>query len=93
VAQNRTDRTPVPQGGKELLLFEEFRASGADKAALVGQHIDIFNRLKVPGMLWQINKSGKGTNDFDIWTNYGVVKQGSMKTLSIAAAQTFPNLG
>jgi mannan endo-1,4-beta-mannosidase len=51
VAQKRTDRTPVPQGGKELLLFEEFRASGADKAALVGQHIDIFNRLKVPGML------------------------------------------
>jgi len=83
------------QAAKKLVLFEEFGASGSNKASVVGQHIDIFNGLKVPWMIWQINKPGKGAADFEFWTNedtYGVVKQGSAKALGIAAAQTFPNL-
>ena len=46
-------------------------------------------------MIWQINKPGKGAADYEFWTNedtFAVVKQGSAKALSIAAAQTFPNL-
>jgi mannan endo-1,4-beta-mannosidase len=57
--------------------------------------MDIFNGLNVPWMIWQINKPGKGADDFEFWTNedtYGVVKQGAAKALSISAAQTFPNL-
>jgi mannan endo-1,4-beta-mannosidase len=83
------------QAAKKLVLFEEFGATGSDKASVVGQHIDIFNGLKVPWMIWQINKPGKSAADFEFWTNedtYGVVKQGAAKALSIAAAQTFPNL-
>ncbi|KAI4670642.1 uncharacterized protein J4E88_009734 [Alternaria novae-zelandiae] len=83
------------QAAKKLVLFEEFGASGSNKASVVGQHIDIFNGLKVPWMIWQINKPGKGAADFEFWTNedtFGVVKQGSAKALSISAAQTFPNL-
>jgi hypothetical protein len=83
------------QAAKKLVLFEEFGATGSDKASVVGQHIDIFNGLKVPWMIWQINKPGKGAADYEFWTNedtFAVVKQGSAKALSIAAAQTFPNL-
>jgi mannan endo-1,4-beta-mannosidase len=83
------------QTAKKLVLFEEFGATGSDKASVVGQHIDIFNGLKVPWMVWQINKPGKGAADYEFWTNedtYGVVKNGAAKALSIAAAQTFPNL-
>lgn len=83
------------QAAKKLVLFEEFGASGSNKASVVGQHIDIFNGLKVPWMIWQINKPGKGAADFEFWTNedtFGFVKQGSARALSISAAQTFPNL-
>ncbi|KAH7081004.1 glycoside hydrolase superfamily [Paraphoma chrysanthemicola] len=83
------------QAANKLVLFEEFGATGANKANEVGQHIDVFNGLKVPWMIWQISKPGNGATDFEFWTNeqtYEVVKQGSTKALGIAAAQTFPNL-
>ncbi|KAH7066747.1 glycoside hydrolase superfamily [Paraphoma chrysanthemicola] len=83
------------QAAKKLVLFEEFGATGANKAGEVGQHIDVFNGLKVPWMIWQISKPGNGAADFEFWTNeqtYEVLKQGSTKALGIAAAQTFPNL-
>jgi mannan endo-1,4-beta-mannosidase len=83
------------QAAKKLVLFEEFGASGADKAKVVGQHIDVFNGLQVPWMIWQINKPGKGASDFEFWTNedtYGVVKSGSEKALGLQGAQTFANL-
>ncbi|PNS15920.1 hypothetical protein CAC42_4321 [Sphaceloma murrayae] len=83
------------QAAKKLVLFEEFGASGDNKANVVAQHIDVFNGLKVPWMIWQISKPGNGAKDFEFWTNeatYQKVKEGSGKALSIAAAQTFPNL-
>ncbi|EAT84154.2 hypothetical protein SNOG_07878 [Parastagonospora nodorum SN15] len=83
------------QDANKLVLFEEFGASGADKANVVGQHIDVFNNLKVPWMIWQINKPGKGANDFEFWTDestFGVVKTGSETALGLAGAQKFPNL-
>lgn len=46
-------------------------------------------------MIWQINKPGKGANDFEFWTDestFGVVKTGSETALGLAGAQTFPNL-
>jgi mannan endo-1,4-beta-mannosidase len=81
---------------KKLVLFEEFGATGSDKASVVKQHIDVFNGLKVPWMIWQINKPGKGAADFEFWTDeetYGVVKEGAGKALSVGAAQSWPNLG
>ena len=54
------------QAAKKLVLFEEFGATGSDKASVVGQHIDIFNGLKVPWMVWQINKPGKGAADYEL---------------------------
>jgi mannan endo-1,4-beta-mannosidase len=83
------------QAAKKLVVFEEFGASGADKAAVVGQHIEVFNGLKVPWMIWQINKPGKSASDFEFWTNeatYGVVKTGAEKALSLTGSQKFPNL-
>ncbi|KAG9185933.1 hypothetical protein G6011_02489 [Alternaria panax] len=80
---------------KKLVLFEEFGATGSDKASAVAQHIDISNGLKVLWMVWQITKPGKGAADYEFWTNedtFGAMKQGSAKALSIAAAQTFPSL-
>ncbi|RAR11698.1 glycoside hydrolase family 5 protein [Stemphylium lycopersici] len=79
----------------KLVLFEEFGALGDNKAAVVGQHIDVFNGLKVPWMIWQINKPGKGKADYEFWVDeetFGVVKTGAAKALSITAAQRFPNL-
>jgi mannan endo-1,4-beta-mannosidase len=83
------------QNASKLVLFEEFGASGADKAKVVGQHIDVFNGLKVPWMIWQINKPGKGGNDFEFWTDedtYGVVGDGSEEALEMQGAMVFPNL-
>lgn len=83
------------KAANKLVLFEEFGASGSDKANVVQQHIDVFNGLKVPWMIWQISKPGNGAADFEFWTNeqtYEVVKQGSAKALGTAGAQTFPNL-
>lgn len=79
----------------KLVLFEEFGALGDDKAAAVGQHIDVFNGLKVPWMVWQINKPGKGGKDYEFWVDeetYGVVKRGAEGALGVGAAQRFPNL-
>ena len=79
----------------KLVLFEEFGALGDDKAAVVGQHIDVFNGLKVPWMVWQINKPGKGGKDYEFWVDeetYGVVKRGAEGALGVGAAQRFPNL-
>ncbi|KAF2033928.1 hypothetical protein EK21DRAFT_57265 [Setomelanomma holmii] len=83
------------QAAKKLVLFEEFGATGNNKASVAGQHIDNFNSLKVPWMIWQISKPGNGAADFEFWTNepvYDTVKQGATKALSIAGAQTFPKL-
>ena len=98
-ASERRNKAPIAlqraQAAKKLVLFEKFGATGSDKAGVVGQHIDISNGLKVPWMIWQINKPGKGAADYEFWTyedSFAVVKQGAAKALSIAAAQTFPNL-
>ncbi|KAH7558610.1 glycoside hydrolase superfamily [Bipolaris maydis] len=83
------------QAANKLVIFEEFGATGPNKSTVVGQHIDVFNELKVPWMVWQINKPGKGASDFEFWTNedtYAVVKQGAAKALGIIAAQPFPTL-
>jgi mannan endo-1,4-beta-mannosidase len=80
---------------KKLVLFEEFGATGSNKAKLVGEYISIFHDLKAPWMVWQINKPGKGAADFEFWTDeatFGVVKTGAATALSVGAAQTWPNL-
>lgn len=67
---------------KTLILFEEFGASGSDKAKVLGDHIAIFNALRVPWMPWQISKPGKGADDFEFWTDeaaYQVIKHGAAK--------------
>ncbi|KAF2757650.1 glycoside hydrolase [Pseudovirgaria hyperparasitica] len=79
----------------KLVLFEEFGAIGDSKSSQVQQHIDVFNGLKAPWMIWQINKPGKGSADFEFWTDeatYGVVKTGAEKALTLTAAQSFRNL-
>lgn len=79
----------------KLVLFEEFGATGENKADVVGQHIEVFNGLKVPWMVWQINKPGKGAADYEFWTDeetFDVVRDGSSEALALKAAQPFPNL-
>ncbi|PSK42055.1 hypothetical protein B9Z65_3969 [Elsinoe australis] len=79
----------------KLVLFEEFGATGENKADVVGQHIKVFNGLKVPWMVWQINKPGKGAADYEFWTDeetFDVVRDGSSEALALKAAQPFPNL-
>jgi mannan endo-1,4-beta-mannosidase len=74
----------------KLMLFEEFGATGDNKANEIGSHIAIFNDLGVPWMPWQINKPGNGKGDFEFWTDeptYGVVKTGSNIAGQINGAQ------
>lgn len=83
------------KAAEKLVLFEEFGATGNDKASIIQQHIDVFNGLRVPWSVWQISKPGKGAADYEFWTDeatYGVVKGGSQAALKLAAAQSFPNL-
>jgi mannan endo-1,4-beta-mannosidase len=74
----------------KLMLFEEFGTTGADKADVIGQHIEVFNGLGVPWSPWQISKPGKGAADYEFWTDeatYGVVKDGAEKAMGLEAAQ------
>jgi mannan endo-1,4-beta-mannosidase len=74
-------------------MVEEFGASGATKAEVVQEHIDIFNKqLKMPWCIWEISNPGSGAADFEFFIGeptYDVVKNGSRAALSIAAAQDF----
>jgi mannan endo-1,4-beta-mannosidase len=78
----------------KLMLFEEFGASGDDKAQVLADHIAVFNDLGVPWMPWQISKPGNGANDFEFWTDeeaYDVVKKGAWQAGREESAQDFPN--
>lgn len=78
------------------MLFEEFGASGEDKAKVLGDHIAVFNGLGVPWMPWQISKPGKGASDFEFWTDeaaYRVVKKGAKKAEKKKSAQVWPRGG
>jgi mannan endo-1,4-beta-mannosidase len=74
------------------MLFEEFGASGENKAQTLKDHIEVFNNLRVPWMPWQISKPGNGANDFEFWTNeeaYEVVKEGAAVAGELESAQRF----
>lgn len=75
---------------RKYMLFEEFGASGQDKAEVLGDHIDVFNDLGVPWMPWQISKPGNGASDFEFWTDevaYGMVERGAAKAQKTKSAQ------
>jgi mannan endo-1,4-beta-mannosidase len=76
----------------KLVLFEEFGASGENKAQTLKDHIKVFNDLRVPWMPWQISKPGNGANDFEFWTDeeaYEVVKEGATVAGELESAQRF----
>jgi mannan endo-1,4-beta-mannosidase len=76
----------------KLMTFEEFGASGENKAQILKNHIDVFNDLRVPWMPWQISKPGNGANDFEFWTDkeaYKIVKQGALEAGEQEGAQEF----
>jgi mannan endo-1,4-beta-mannosidase len=79
------------EAGK-LMTFEEFGASGVNKAQTLKDHIDVFNGLRVPWMPWQISKPGNSANDFEFWTDeeaYEIVKQGALEAGGQEGAQRF----
>ena len=83
------------QDSGKLMLFEEFGASGGNKAGDLSDHIAVFNELGVPWLPWQISKPGNGESDFEFWTDedaYGAVKDGSNTAAGLDAAQSWPNL-
>jgi mannan endo-1,4-beta-mannosidase len=74
----------------KLMLFEEFGATGENKAQVLRDHIAVFNGLGVPWMPWQISKPGNGAKDFEFWTDepaYGAVKQGALQAGKAKSAQ------
>lgn len=74
----------------KLVLFEEFGASGEDKAQVLQDHIAVFNDLGVPWMPWQISKPGNGASDFEFWTDeaaYDAVAQGALEAGGKESAQ------
>lgn len=77
----------------KLTLFEEFGASGDNKAQVLADHIAVFNDLGMPWMPWQISKPGNGAKDFEFWTDeaaYDVVKKGALRAGREKSAQKFP---
>jgi mannan endo-1,4-beta-mannosidase len=73
-----------------LMVFEEFGATGTSKAETIEQYIKVFNNLRVPWSPWEISKPGKGSGDYEFWTDeptYGVVQTGSKAALGLTAAQ------
>jgi mannan endo-1,4-beta-mannosidase len=76
----------------KLMIFEEFGASGGEKAQTLKDHVEVFNDLRVPWMPWQISKPGNGANDFEFWTDeeaYEVVRLGAVEAEEREGAQRF----
>lgn len=81
------------KAANKLTLFEEFGASGDNKAQVLADHIAVFNGLGMPWMPWQISKPGNGAKDFEFWTDepaYDAVKQGALQAGKEKSAQKFP---
>jgi mannan endo-1,4-beta-mannosidase len=78
---------------QKFVMVEEFGASGRNKAEIVREHIDIFNRqLRIPWSIWEISKPGTGAADFEFFVGelmYDVVVNGSCTSLLTTAAQDF----
>jgi mannan endo-1,4-beta-mannosidase len=93
VEEFRTKGPLALQRGKaadKLMLFEEYGASGENKAKVLADHISLFNGLGVPWMPWQISKPGNGASDFEFWTDeaaYNVVKRGARQAGREKSAQ------
>ncbi|KAF5022179.1 hypothetical protein F66182_5766 [Fusarium sp. NRRL 66182] len=76
----------------KLVLFEEFGASGNQKAEVLSQHIAVFNNLRVPWLPWQISKPGNKAADFEFWTDedaYRSVRDGSNTAAGLTARQNW----
>lgn len=79
----------------KLVMVEEFGATGGDKARVIQDHVNVFNAAQIPWAVWQINKPGKGTGDYEFWTDeesYGVVSRGINAANALGGQQNFPNL-
>lgn len=80
----------------KLTLFEEFGATGEDKAEVLEDHIAVFNDLGVPWMPWQISKPGNGADDFEFWVDedaYWTVRRGALRAERTESAQKWPHKG
>lgn len=64
----------------KTLLFEEWGALGANKAAIIKQFAQALQQYSIPWLYWEITKPGQGSNDFEVWTNedsWGVLGDGN----------------
>ncbi|OQR82820.1 hypothetical protein ACHHYP_15469 [Achlya hypogyna] len=68
---------------KKRVIFEEFGATGSNKASGLGAYTKAANAAGVPWMVWEILKPGN-SNDFETWYD----EKDAWSTLTSAAWQT-----
>ncbi|RPA95779.1 hypothetical protein L873DRAFT_1744754 [Choiromyces venosus 120613-1] len=80
---------------RKLVMVEEFGGTGSDKVQILKDHINYFNSVQIPWAVWQISKPGRGTADYEFWTDeesYGVVTDGVKTANGLGGWQNWPNL-
>jgi mannan endo-1,4-beta-mannosidase len=79
---------------KKRIYVEEFGSLGANKAADLRRQIQTVKSMGVPWMFWQVSKPGKGSGDYEVWTDepawQAIKGEAAMPTQQ---AQAWPELG
>lgn len=64
----------------KTLVFEEWGALGDNKASIIADFAQALKSYNIPWLYWEIVKPGKGSSDFEVWTDedsWGVLGDGS----------------
>jgi len=63
------DAATKAAGYGKTILFEEWGALGDSKAAIIGDFAEALKSYGIPWLYWEIVKPGKGSSDFEVWTD------------------------
>jgi len=80
-------KTLALNSGKRL-LYEEFGATGSSKQSQIQTVTNTLISTGVPWMIWEVTKPGKGSSDYEVWTD-----EPTWSTLLSQSASTRQHVG
>ncbi|GLB39737.1 putative cellulase (glycosyl hydrolase family 5) [Lyophyllum shimeji] len=69
VASHIDAAKPMALSSGKRLLYEEFGATGSSKQSQIQAVTNTLISTGVPWMYWEVMKPGKGSSDYEIWTD------------------------
>jgi len=83
VASHVDAAKPLAGSSGKRMLYEEFGALGSNKQSQIQTITNLLMATGVPWMFWEILKPGKGSSDYEVWTD-----EPTWSTLSSQSAAT-----